>query len=69
MNRCGAPQPPEVAARALTVSDGKTEWAVQQDLVEGFRQGLIADFGGTVLADKIRPSLRTAKKTAWRKLS
>ena len=56
MNRCGARQPPEVAARALTVSDGKTECVVHQDLVEGFRQALIAEFGGTVLADKIRPN-------------
>ena len=28
MNRCGAPQPPGVAASSVTVSDGKTEWGV-----------------------------------------
>ena len=56
MNRCGAPQPPEVPARALTVSDERTEWLFHQDLVEGFRQAFIAEFGGTVLADRIRPN-------------
>ena len=34
MNRCGAPRPPEVAARALTVIDGETEWGVHQDLAK-----------------------------------
>ena len=56
----------EVATKALTVSDGKTEWGVNQDLVEGFRQALIAGFGGTVLADEIRPNPPKRGETAWR---
>ena len=62
MERCGAPRLPEVARKALTVSDGKTEWGVHLDLVEGFRQALIAEFGGTVLADKIRPNPPNRRK-------
>ena len=56
MDRCGAPRLREVAMKALTVSDGKKDRGVHQELVEGFRQALIAEFGGKVLADKIRPN-------------
>ena len=42
--------------KAVIFRDGKAEWGDHRDLLDGFRKALIAEFGGTVMADKIRPN-------------
>ena len=43
------------AAKTLTTSEGTTDWGVHQSLVDSLRKALVDEFGGKVLADKIRP--------------
>ena len=44
-----------MAAKTLTTSEGTSEWEVHQSLVDSLRKAVVEEFGGKVLADKIRP--------------
>ena len=63
MNRCRlAAAEITLAAKTLTTSGETTEWRVHPSPVDSLRKALVDDFGGKVLADKIRPDPRNRGK-------